>query len=69
MAHITLKVTGMKCGGCSGRVKRALTALAGVTQTEVTLETGAVVVDFDETQIGVPAIKETVLGLGFKVDA
>ncbi|MDR1280486.1 MAG: heavy-metal-associated domain-containing protein [Opitutaceae bacterium] len=29
MAHITLKVTGMKCGGCSGRVKHALTALEG----------------------------------------
>ncbi|AHF92391.1 copper-binding protein [Opitutaceae bacterium TAV5] len=69
MAHITLKVTGMKCGGCSGRVKRALTALEGVTTAEVTLETGAVAVDFDAARTGEAAIRDTILDLGFEVAA
>ncbi len=40
----TLSVSGMTCGGCSGSVKRALSAVPGVTAAEVDLGDGRAVV-------------------------
>ena len=36
----TIKIEGMMCGHCSGRVKKALEAMAGVETAEVSHETG-----------------------------
>ncbi|WP_207388768.1 heavy-metal-associated domain-containing protein [Stutzerimonas kirkiae] len=51
MSSITFAVQGMSCGGCSGKVKRALEALEGVSATEVVLESGAVTVQYDEASV------------------
>ena len=40
----TLKIEGMMCGHCEARVKKALEALSGVAQAEVSHETGTAVV-------------------------
>ena len=40
----TLKIEGMMCGHCEARVKKALEALPGVAQAEVSHETGTAVV-------------------------
>jgi copper chaperone len=37
---ITLKVTGMTCGGCVKTVKSALEGAKGVTEAKVDLESG-----------------------------
>jgi len=44
---ITLGVTGMTCGGCSGRVERALKALPGVSDAVVNLATEKASIDID----------------------
>lgn len=43
-----LKVTGMTCGGCVQSVTRALKAVAGVNDVQVTLASGETRVQFDE---------------------
>ncbi|MBQ8089392.1 MAG: cation transporter [Pyramidobacter sp.] len=40
----TLKVEGMMCGHCEARVKKALLAVAGVADAEVSHEKGTAVV-------------------------
>lgn len=43
-----LKVTGMTCGGCTSNVTRALVAIDGVNNVNVSLAGGEAKVDFDE---------------------
>ena len=38
--RITLKVTGMTCGGCVAAVKKTLEAIAGVEEAAVDLQSG-----------------------------
>ncbi|MDQ1118037.1 MULTISPECIES: heavy-metal-associated domain-containing protein [Pseudoxanthomonas] len=65
--HIELTVDGMKCGGCSGRLKRVLEGTDGVQATQIVLETKQVAVDFDEAGIDVDAIKHVITDAGFTV--
>jgi len=69
MSNIELTVDGMKCGGCSGRLKRVLEGTDGVKSTDIVLETKKVSVDFDEGSIGVDAIKGVIADAGFTVMA
>ena len=41
---LTIKIEGMMCPHCSGRVKKVLEALDGVTLAEVSHESGTAVV-------------------------
>lgn len=47
MEKIGLKIEGMSCTHCVGRVERALAAVAGVSEVSVTLEPGAATVTGD----------------------
>lgn len=69
MSNIELTVDGMKCGGCSGRLKRVLEETDGVKSTDIVLETKKVSVDFDDGSIGVDAIKGVITDAGFTVMA
>ncbi len=40
----TMKIEGMMCGHCEARVKKALEALAGVSEAQVSHEAGTAVV-------------------------
>ncbi len=44
----TLKIEGMMCGHCSGRVKKALEAVNGVKSAEVSHENGSAVIVLDK---------------------
>ncbi|MFT4257945.1 MAG: heavy-metal-associated domain-containing protein [Pseudoxanthomonas sp.] len=67
MRKIEFKVDGMKCDGCSGRLKRVLEGADGVESAHIVLETGQVTVDYDEVCIGVDAIKSVIADAGFTV--
>ncbi|MFT3756740.1 MAG: heavy-metal-associated domain-containing protein [Pseudoxanthomonas sp.] len=69
MSNIELKVDGMKCGGCSGRLKRVLEGTDGVNSTDIVLDTKQVTVDYDEASINVDAIKGVIADAGFTVMA
>lgn len=67
MSAVQLTVDGMKCGGCSSRLKRVLEAADGVTSADIELETKQVAVDFDEAMTGRDAIETIITDAGFAV--
>ncbi len=64
----TMNVTGMHCGGCSGRLQRTLEALPEVEKAEASHETGIVVVTL-ASELSDEALKSTVEGAGFTVNS
>ena len=47
MTRTTYNVTGMTCGHCAAAVTEEVSAVPGVTEVEVSVETGTVVVRGD----------------------
>ena len=64
-----LKVTGMSCGGCTGKVTRVLKAVPGVGDVAVSLSTGEATVQYDERVTSIGQLKSAVKGAGYDVDA
>ena len=62
---IDLKITGMSCAACSGRIEKALNKLPGVQHAVVNLAIEKATVEFDASQIKVADIKARVEKLGF----
>ncbi|WP_163583338.1 copper chaperone CopZ [Gracilibacillus saliphilus] len=67
MAQTTLKVQGMTCGHCKASVEGALQELTGVTKAEVNLEEGTVNVSYDEADVTIEAMHETVEEQGYDI--
>jgi copper chaperone len=63
----TLNVSGMTCGGCTGKVTRALSALPGVEKVDVSLPSNTAVVTFDERIVSVETMQAAVRTAGFNV--
>lgn len=61
-----MKVEGMHCGGCSGRLTRVLQALDGVTEAGADHEAGTAYVVGDVTD---EALKTAIEGAGFTLTA
>lgn len=62
----TLKIEGMMCGHCEAHVKKALEALEGVTQADVSHEAGTAVVTMTG-EISEDVLKQAVVDQGYKV--
>ncbi len=62
----TIKIEGMMCGHCSGRVKKALEAMAGVETAEVSHETGMAEVTLNG-HVSDEALAKAVTDAGYKV--
>jgi mercuric ion binding protein len=60
-----LKTSGMTCGGCSGRVIKALQPVKGVEATEVDLAGGWVIVRYDTKLVKPESLAAKVIGVGF----
>ena len=62
-----IKVTGMTCGGCTNTITRALVAIDGVHNVNVSLAGGEAKVDFDENltspEMLVAAVQEAGYGV------
>lgn len=67
MQNVTLNVQGMSCGHCVNSVEKSVSALTGVEQVKVNLAEGLVDVAFDETQVSLDQIKETIDDQGYDV--
>ncbi|MCH8542614.1 MAG: heavy metal translocating P-type ATPase [Alcanivorax sp.] len=65
---IDLDITGMTCGGCVGRVERALNAVPGVTGTTVNLATARAHVTHSG-DIGIEALQAAVSSAGYGATA
>ena len=62
----TLKIEGMMCTHCSGRVKKALEELPGVVSAEVSHENGTAVVTMS-TPVDDATLKKAVEDQGYQV--
>lgn len=64
-----LKIAGMSCGGCTGKVTDALNAVPGVGEVNVSLSAGEATVQYDEQLTSPEQLKAAVKGAGYSVDA
>ncbi len=61
-----LKIGGMTCAACSGRIERVLQKLDGVSQVNVNLTTSIATVVFSEEIISLEDIIQRIIKLGFE---
>jgi copper chaperone len=62
-----LNVQGMKCGGCETTVRTAVEACEGVSMVKPDHKAATVEVEYDETRIGLDAIKKVIADQGFRL--
>lgn len=65
MAHTELKISGMTCAACSGRIERVLSKADGVSAVNVNLTTEIASVDFDDNVLTQNDIIAKIQKLGF----
>jgi copper chaperone len=63
-----IQVTGMTCGGCTSNVTRALKAIPGVGDVNVSLAAGEATVQYDERRASPEQLKSAVKSAGYGVD-
>ncbi len=66
MKEIKLKIEGMHCTGCSNRLEKVLNNTDGVEKATVSFEEKQAIITYNESQIDIAQIKETIEGAGFK---
>ena len=64
----TLRIPAIHCGGCANSVRRNLKALPGVSVTDVDPRTKLVRLSFDESEVSLDQIRESLDGIGFSPD-
>lgn len=67
MQNITLNVQGMSCGHCVKAVEGSVGQLEGVSQVTVNLAEAKVEITYNESQISLDKIKETIEDQGYDV--
>jgi copper ion binding protein len=67
MTSKTIKVEGMSCHHCTEAVTRAVRALVGVAQVEVSLQKKSAEVRYDESVLGEAELAAAIEGEGYTV--
>jgi len=67
MEKVTLNVEGMSCGHCVKAVEGSVGGLNGVSTVKVDLENKKVDVEFNQDEVTVDVIKETIDDQGYEV--
>jgi copper chaperone CopZ len=65
-ATVSIPVSGMHCGGCAGRVTRALQAVEGVKAAEVLLAEKRAVVTYDPARVQPAALAAAIRETGYE---
>ena len=65
MAQVKIMIDGMSCLHCVGRVKSALDALAGVSDSVV--QPGSAAITFDESKVSQADLEAAIEKSGYKV--
>jgi len=68
MQTVTLKVTGMTCGGCVNSVTNLLKAISGVKDATVTLTPGEATIQYDEKLVLPSQLISAIKEAGYDVD-
>lgn len=69
MEQLTLKVTGMTCGGCENAVKRVVSTLDGVSHVTASHRENRVTVAFDALKTDRARIARAIETAGYQVVA
>ncbi len=64
---ITIKIEGMMCPHCEGRVKSALEGIAGVISAEVSHKDGLAIVTVEDERFDAKILEDAVTNQGYKV--
>ncbi len=64
---IELKINGMHCGSCAMLIKEELAETDGIASAEVSFESKAAVIEFDENLTSENAISKQINELGYEV--
>ena len=67
MEKVTLNVQGMSCGHCVKAVEGNVGALSGVSTVKVDLKASTVEVEFNQQEVTLDKIKETIDDQGYDV--
>jgi copper chaperone CopZ len=66
MATTVIKVGGMTCDGCARSVTRALSAVPGVSDVNVSLADGTARVSYDESKSAPAMLRQAVVDAGYE---
>lgn len=66
MEKVTLYITGMACGGCAASIAKALRAIDGVIEAEVSHSEGTAEVSFDPAKAQPAQLKAAIEAAGYK---
>jgi copper chaperone CopZ len=67
VAEVIIKIEGMSCMHCVGRVKKALEGLKGIQTSDVQI--GTANITFDETVLKKEDIEKAITKAGYKIAA
>ena len=67
--ELTLKVTGMTCGGCESAIRRVLSMVDGVTSVTASHQAGEVKVVFEPSKTNRAKIEQAIETAGYEVAA
>ncbi|MBT2654506.1 copper chaperone CopZ [Bacillus sp. ISL-18] len=67
MEKVTLNVQGMSCGHCVKAVEGSVGALKGISSVKVDLKDAKVDVEFNNQEVSLDQIKETIEDQGYDV--
>lgn len=67
METITLKISGMTCGGCVASVERVLKGIDGVDQADVSLEQAQATVNYAADKVDIARLRSAIEDAGFDV--
>ena len=65
--EVTLRIDGMSCASCVGRVEEALSDIEGVVAATVNLATETAAAEFDPARTGAAALVAAVEAAGYDV--
>jgi copper chaperone CopZ len=63
----TIRISGMSCAHCTGSVTKALNAIPGVSNVQVSLTPGQATFDA-APDVDLDAVAQTIRNLGFEVE-
>ncbi|MBT2624176.1 copper chaperone CopZ [Bacillus sp. ISL-32] len=67
MKNVKLNVQGMSCGHCVKAIEGSVGQLEGVNQVNVELDESLVEVSFNESQVSIDKIRDTIEDQGYDV--
>lgn len=62
-----VSITGMNCASCTSKVENAVSQISGVAKASVNLATEKLSVEYDQSELGLDKIKQTITNLGYQV--